>query len=633
TISSHHIKTFLFTYMEGNYLQMQEAQEQADLFLHIVQCLSLALKTKSMSNYFISDIDMLRLIPEEKCMFLAEKLDEFHAKPVETIKQMKTNFQLLVRWSRVKTPLVDDYSKTQIYIWHLRSLLFLAVKERDHIRLQRFQHIVNLSNKYFHTSSNDTISNVEELLFTWLNVTVTPKLRKSLPTCFEQEGHYPIQRYDNRKLFWLTYNIWEPIVLMFNMSDMYFDEEYEQDSDDENDTNTSDIVVIPFLKLNGVATNKRDYNYIPIEKYHLQNIFEVFLTMLCVPLLDLPTCTDIQYLIDRFRGIGIKNDLLANAFYDAALEKSIVVFKLKQNLYALEKNDPICVTINIEQKSFAEDRHNQCSEQLKNLFCRALELSETRTLEINVNMCYTYYFLFGYYDQAIDKIKTIIQVYTMNEEENGQYTTLSTIEFSEASEKCPILWYLSKKLDKSEFVVPSIVLAFYTLFQSYRMIDQWDNGQDYIEQFQRVCAQLESTFQEDYDRAIVKLLLAASFMCLALMNEATYILLEFPEIAHELTNELLSLCGIRCLVCFSDDNSSSDLDLTLDLPYALSECGDDNQLIHITSKSVKQLPSMLVIRHGYDCYKMRPWLVNSITILDELQKWMSRLPSSDFILD
>ncbi|CAF1664079.1 unnamed protein product, partial [Adineta ricciae] len=75
TISSHHIKTFLFTYMEGNYLRVQEAQEQADLFLHIVQCLSLALKTKSMSNYFIPDIDMLRLIPEEKCMFLAEKLE------------------------------------------------------------------------------------------------------------------------------------------------------------------------------------------------------------------------------------------------------------------------------------------------------------------------------------------------------------------------------------------------------------------------------------------------------------------------------------------------------------------------------------------------------------------------------
>jgi hypothetical protein len=112
---------------------------------------------------------------------------------------------------------------------------------------------------------------------------------------------------------------------------------------------------------------------------------------------------------------------------------------------------------------------------------------------------------------------------------------------------------LSQKLNKNELVIPAIVLAYYTLFQCYRLTDQWDSGQEYIEQFKQTCIILETNFREDYDESIVKLLLAE------------------PRL-------------------------------------------------------IKQSPPMLIVRHGYDCYKMRSWLIHEITILNELKKWISRLP-------
>jgi len=93
------------------------------------------------------------------------------------------------------------------------------------------------------------------------------------------------------------------------------------------------LVIITFLKLNGTPTNKNDYNYIPVKNTRLQSIFELLITMVCEPLLDLPSCQDLQYLINRFHGIGIKNELLSNAFYAAALHKSVIIFKLKHDLY------------------------------------------------------------------------------------------------------------------------------------------------------------------------------------------------------------------------------------------------------------------------------------------------------------
>ncbi len=128
-------------------------------------------------------------------------------------------------------------------------------------------------------------------------------------------------------------------------------------------------------------------------------------------MLDLPSCHDLQYLIDRFHAIGVKNDLLANALYEAALHKSIIIFKYKHDLYSLEKDDPICITTTIEQKLMIKDRHDVCYEQMKNLFSSALQLSSSNTWKIKVDMGYTYYFLFGYYYEAIDIMKIIIEDY------------------------------------------------------------------------------------------------------------------------------------------------------------------------------------------------------------------------------
>jgi hypothetical protein len=226
--------------MENNYHRMQHIENQAGLFLQLIQSLSLSLKSKTMSNYFIPEIDMLRLISEESCLYIANKLYQFYLKPVETIKQMKKNFQQFTKRSCIKTPLTDNYSKIKICTWYLRSLLALALDERDHFRLQRFEHIVELSNKYFSSSIPlNNISNVEELLFTWLNKTITPRLRNNLPECFERRQD--IQEYDNKSLFWLTSNLVEPVVLVLNMMKFYFDEDENDVEDDDNDVDTGNI--------------------------------------------------------------------------------------------------------------------------------------------------------------------------------------------------------------------------------------------------------------------------------------------------------------------------------------------------------------------------------------------------------
>jgi hypothetical protein len=152
----------------------------------------------------------------------------------------------------MKVPLTDDYSKVKVYTWHLKSLLTLALYERDHLRLQRFEHIVELSNKYFPSSFNN-ISNVEELLFTWLNKIITPRLRENLPEYFEQQQqNQKIREYDNKDLPWLTANLVEPIVLVFNIMNMYFNEENNDNTDEtdvedeENDVNAGNIQSISF---------------------------------------------------------------------------------------------------------------------------------------------------------------------------------------------------------------------------------------------------------------------------------------------------------------------------------------------------------------------------------------------------
>jgi len=206
-----------------------------------------------------------------------------------------------------------------------------------------------------------------------------------------------------------------------------------------------------------------------------------------------------------------------------------------------------------------------------------------------------------------------------------------------ASKKCPLLSYLyvkfkrtkdliipNVKFEPKNLVIPTIVLAYYTLFQSFRMINQWDNGKEYIDQFQEICTRLEDKFSEGYDVQIVKLLLASSYFCIASMHTAIGLAISCDE-------ELMSLCGIQLLVCQTNVQGYLDHDMTLELPYALSECGGENEKNHIRPELVDQSPPTLVLRHGYDCYKMRSWLVNELTILDELEKWMSRLPASVFL--
>lgn len=220
-------------YMETNNHWIQQTDNQAEIFLHLIQSLSLVLKSKVLPNYFIPNINMLRLIPEKHCLYLAEVLDRFYMKPVDTIKRMTRNFKNFSRWSPIKVPLIDDYSKIQVYTWYLRSLLCLALKERDHLQLQRLKYIVELSNHLFF----DNISNVEEFIFTWINIIITSSLRKNLPNCFDQDH---LKYKNNKNPIWLTYNLWEPIVFVFNIMDIYFDDDDKNNF--TNETNNNDEV-------------------------------------------------------------------------------------------------------------------------------------------------------------------------------------------------------------------------------------------------------------------------------------------------------------------------------------------------------------------------------------------------------
>jgi hypothetical protein len=163
------------------------------------------------------------------------------------------------------------------------------------------------------------------------------------------------------------------------------------------------------------------------------------------------------------------------------------------------------------------------------------------------------------------------------------------------------------------------------------MIGHWDKGQEYIEQFEHMCAELESDFDGEFDVVVVKLLLATGFYCLALMDEATDLLSsQLEKIDFDSADELMSLCGIKCFLLPSSIQYPPDRGLTLELPYALSECGGENEEIYVEPELIKRFPGLLYVRHGYDCYKMQSWLVDGSTLLDELEKWMSRVRVINF---
>jgi hypothetical protein len=214
--------------MEKNYRVMKQTENEIETFLDIIQQLSITLKSKTMSNYFISKINMLRLVPEEKCLDLAKRLDQLYEKPVQTIRQMQKSFQDFTFWSCVRLPLANDCSKIKVYTWYLRSSLCLALRASEHLRLQRLEHVVRMSNKYFPSLlSVDNISNVEELLFTWLDIVLTPELRESLPNCFEQKQQQEISQYPNKIPIWLRFYS-APIGFVFDALYMPIDETIDE---------------------------------------------------------------------------------------------------------------------------------------------------------------------------------------------------------------------------------------------------------------------------------------------------------------------------------------------------------------------------------------------------------------------
>ncbi|CAF3859571.1 unnamed protein product [Rotaria sp. Silwood1] len=80
---------------------------------------------------------------------------------------------------------------------------------------------------------------------------------------------------------------------------------------------------------------------------------------------------------------------------------------------------------------------------------------------------------------------------------------------------------------------------------------------------------------------------------------------QLSETITDLADELVSMCGINYLLSFTDIQRILDHDLTLELLYALSEYGDLNEKIHVKPQLIQQKMSIFLIRHGYNCYKMR----------------------------
>ncbi|CAF1327678.1 unnamed protein product [Rotaria sordida] len=446
---------------------------------------------------------------------------------------------------------------------------------------------------------------------------ITSELRENFPNCFEQKQQQEISQYSNKIPIWLRFYS-APTGFVFEVLYMPIDESIDEMVDneilsmkaaevgieeEEDDVDSDDAVEIPLLKSNGTATNINDYFYIPILKTRFREIFEFLLKIVCTPLLDLPSCQDLQYLIDRFHSLGIKHELIGNAFYQAALHRCSDICTLKSNIHALEKNDPICVNVPKEEKDIMKRRTDVWCEQMKNLFHAASQLIPAQAWKIHVHMGYTFYFLFGRYDEAIDVMKTNIELYNTN-----------------------------RKLEKPDLSIPTVVLAYYTLLQSFRMTGQWDKGREYIEQFEQTCAELEIHFGGEIDMIVVKILLATGYYCLALLEEATDLLIQLEKMDSDSGDELMSLCGVQCFLLPSNIQYPPDRGLTLELPYALSECGGENEKIYVKPELIKNFPNLLYVRHGHDCYKMQSWLVGSSTILVELEKWMNRVQDINFPL-
>ncbi|CAF1161689.1 unnamed protein product, partial [Didymodactylos carnosus] len=105
-------------------------------------------------------------------------------------------------------------------------------KVHDSIKLKCLQNICEKSHKYF-PSTSQWCTNIEELLFTWLNVTLTSSLMKQLPEYFESVVH---EQNQLARQSWLGEKVLEPITRVFGvLSDLSQIANDETDDEDEDD--------------------------------------------------------------------------------------------------------------------------------------------------------------------------------------------------------------------------------------------------------------------------------------------------------------------------------------------------------------------------------------------------------------
>ncbi|CAF1024599.1 unnamed protein product [Didymodactylos carnosus] len=239
-------------------------------------------------------------------------------------------------------------------------------------------------------------------------------------------------------------------------------------------------------------------------------------------------------------------------------------------------------------------------------------------------MGYSCYFLFGYYNEAINTMESIISVIDGDKD----YLSSQLLMYGEDDLTCPILTFVCAKLGLEEIIIEPIVLVYYTLFHAYRLIQQWDTAACYIDSFKQVCMNKKNRY-----RSNSFVLLSTAFICLGDTDEA-FRSLEMSGVHGQISlDELISLCGVRLLVCTQMTSIEEMMDngITVVLPYERSQCGEQDEKIIVKPLIMERTESscLLVLRHGYDCYKTRPWLVEKSTIIDELGKWMKRLAPGD----
>ncbi|CAF0916015.1 unnamed protein product, partial [Didymodactylos carnosus] len=388
------------------------------------------------------------------------------------------------------------------------------------------------------------------------------------------------------------------------------------------DDSADDIIDLPVLKKNGNPNNSDDYFWLPVHQFRLGEIIEIMLETVSIVLLYK---NDIQTIIDRLCLFGLKNDLLSTAFHNCACHKCLSTCELKRLLFAVDKNDPVSVNLSCDHIHNLKQNINISFEHANIFFNASLKLRPD-SITTRTEFGYSYYFLFGKYIEAIDVMLSVINVQITDEHLSN------SLFYSKTDVTCPIVTYLRIKLHKEDMIFNPIVIAYYTLFQSYRMVNRWNDAEKYIDDFEKICKD-----ERNQSKSNSYILLATAYMCIGNLETAYNILQQYNS-KDMIMDQLYSLCGIcvKILVPLTHVNDLIENGVVIILPYRRSECGDDDEELNlkpslITGPSFNQIFSTsttcaILLRHGYDCYKSKPWLINELTIIDELEKWMSRLP-------